>query len=115
MTERKHNLPSLSERLDDQINRPAVDAILIHPRSHGTLHMPGEYSTDNRPPGHRVHISSSADDNQGVYHEERLLGDPDHYLVTYDVWNYRDSPSAVRIVLTDETPAEGLQVHNSMW
>jgi hypothetical protein len=54
MPDRKRNLPSHYDRLDDQITGPVLDAIVIHPRSHGRLHMPGEYSTDNRPPGHRV-------------------------------------------------------------
>jgi hypothetical protein len=72
------------------------------PRSHGGVHMPGEYSTDIRPPGHRVKVTSTATDNQGVYDEQRLLGDPEQYLVTYDVWNYRDSPSFAEIILMDE-------------
>jgi len=102
MPERKHNLPSLYDRLDDQITGDVADSIVIHPRSHGRLHMPGEWSTDNRPPGHQVKVTSTANDNQGVYTEERLLGGPEHYLVTYDVWNHRDSPSFARIVLTDQ-------------
>ena len=103
MTERKHNLPSRYDRLEDQVTGDVVDSIVIHPRSHGRLHMPGEYSTDSRPPAHRVDRASSATDNQGVDYEPRLLGGPDHYLVTYDVWNHRDSPSFASIVLTDNT------------
>ena len=52
MPERKHNLRSHYDRLDDQITGPVLDSIVIRPRSHGCLHMPGEYSTDDRPPGH---------------------------------------------------------------
>jgi hypothetical protein len=105
MPERKHNLPDGYARLEDQITGGVVDSILIHPRSHGRLHMPGEYSTDNRPPAHRVHRTSTATDNQGVYYEQRLLGGPERYLVTYDVWNHRDSPSFAQIVLTGpQTP-----------
>jgi hypothetical protein len=107
MTERKDNLPSHYDRLDDQITEMVLDSIVIHPRSHGRLHMAGEYSTDSRPPGHRVKVTSTAADNQGVYHEERLLGSPEHYLVTYDVWNYRDSPSFAEIVLTDHADQGG--------
>jgi hypothetical protein len=107
MPERKHNLPSRYDRLDDQIAGTVVDAIALHPRSHGRLHMPGEYSTDSRPPSHRVEHSSMAADNQGVYYEERLLGGPDHYLVTYGVWNYRDSPSSARIVLDGDGDGDG--------
>jgi hypothetical protein len=102
MPERKHNLTSRYEQLDDQITGDVADSIVIHPRSHGRLHMPGEWSTDNRPPGHHVKVTSTATDNQGVYTEERLLGSAEHYLVTYDVWNYRDSPSFARIGLTDQ-------------
>ncbi len=47
-------------------------------------------------------IASATADNQGVYTEESLLGGPDHYLVTYDVWNYRDSLSFAQIILTGE-------------
>lgn len=101
MPERTHNLQPGYDRLDDQITGPVLDSIVIHPRSHGRLHMPGEYSTDNRPGAHEVKITSTATDNQGVYTEERLLGGPERYLVTYDIWNYRDSPSFAQLVLTD--------------
>jgi hypothetical protein len=102
MPGRKHTLPSVYQRLDDQITGDVLDSIVIHPRSHGRLHMPGEYSTERRPSAHQVKITSTATDNQGVDHEERLLGGPGHYLVTYDVWNYRDSLSFARLVLTDQ-------------
>jgi hypothetical protein len=101
VTERKHRLKSGYDRLEDQITGPVLDSIIVRPRSHGRLHMPGEYSTDNRPPAHRVRINGGAGDNPGVYHEERLLGGPDHYLVTYDVWSYRDSHSIAELVLTE--------------
>jgi hypothetical protein len=102
MPERKHNLPDSYDRLDDQITGDMADSIVIHPRSHGHLRMPGEYSTDNGPPGRRVKITSTATDNQGVHAEERLLGGPEHYLVTYEVWNYRDSQSFARLILTGQ-------------
>ena len=106
MTERKHNLPAGYDRLEDQITGDVLDSIVIHPRSHGRLHMPGEWSTDNRPATRARSSAAARDpDNQGVYTEESLLGSAERYLVTYDVWNYRDSPSFARIVLTGpETP-----------
>lgn len=107
MTERKHNLPSQYDHLDDQITETVLDSIVIHPRSHGRLHMAGVYSTDSRPPRQRDKVTSTATDNQGVYHEECLLGSPERYLVTYDVWNHRDSPSFAEIVLTDHADQGG--------
>ena len=106
MPELKHNLPDGYDRLEDQITGGVLDSIVIHPRSHGRLRMPGEYSTDSRPDGHQVKVTSTATDNQGVYTEERLLGGPERYLVTYDVWNHRDSPSFARIVLTGPETAD---------
>lgn len=53
--------------------------------------MPGEYSTDSRPPAHRVEITSSATDNQGVYDKEIQRGSVDHYVLSYEVWKHRDS------------------------
>jgi hypothetical protein len=103
MPERKHNLPTMFSRLDDQITGDVLDASVIHRRSHGRLYMDGEWSTDNRPPGHQVKRSSSDPDNQGVDYEERLVGGPERYTVTYDVWNHRDSPSFARIILTGQT------------
>lgn len=103
MPERKHNLPTMFNRLDDQITGDVLDAIVIDPRSRGILSVPGEYSTDSRPPGHRVKITSTDPDNGSVYTDQNQLGRPDHYVVNYDVWNHRDSHISARIVLTDYT------------
>jgi hypothetical protein len=102
MPERKHNLPSSYQQLNDQIIGPVADSIVISPRSHGRLHLPGEHSTASRPPAHQVKITSTDPDNTSVYREERLLGDPGHYLVTYDIWNHRDSPTFAQIILQDQ-------------
>jgi hypothetical protein len=104
MPERKHSLPDGYDRLEDQITSDVADSIVIHPRSHGRLHLDGEWSTESRPPGHQVKLVSTAPDNTSVYTEERMLGSSDHYLVTYDVWNYRDSPTFAQLVLTDHAP-----------
>ncbi|MGH3229680.1 MAG: hypothetical protein ACRDOA_14040 [Streptosporangiaceae bacterium] len=68
--------------------------------------LDGEWSTGSRPPGHRVKLTSTDPDNTSIYAEERLIGSPEHYLVTYDVWNHRDSPSFARIILTGEAEGE---------
>ena len=102
MPERKHNLPSRFSRLDDQITGPVLDAIVIRPRSHGRLYLPGEWSTSSRPPPHEVKVTSSDPGNQGVYTEERLAGSAERSTVTYDVWNYRDSPAFAQIILTGQ-------------
>ncbi len=107
MPERKHNLPSRYDRLDDQVTGTVLDSIIISPQSHGRLHLPGEHSTDSRPPAHHVKISSTSPDNTSIYTEQRQLGDPGRYLVSYDVWNYRDSPAFAQIVLQDQDRQDG--------
>jgi len=41
MPERKHNLPSSHEQLADEMTGPVADSIVISPRSHGRLRLPG--------------------------------------------------------------------------
>jgi hypothetical protein len=100
MPERKHNLPTMFRRLDDEITGDVLDAIVIDPRSRGILYLPGEYSTDNRPARHQVKLDSTDPDNGSVYTDQNQLGGPDHYVVNYDVWNHRDSQIVARIMLT---------------
>jgi hypothetical protein len=113
MPERKHNLADGYDWLEDQITGDVLDAIVIHPRSRGRLYLSGEWSTGNRPPGHLIGITSTDPDNTSVYTEQHELGSPDHYVVNYDVWNHRDSPTFARIVLThpagtqEDTPPPG--------
>ena len=68
MTERKHNLPAGYDRLEDQITGDVLDSIVIHPRSHGRLHMPGEWSTDNGPPAREFKRSSTDRGQPGRLH-----------------------------------------------
>ena len=63
-------------------------------------------SRDHVDRGVKLALRIAAEDNQGVYTKERLLGGPDHYLVTYEVWNYRDSPSSVQLILADPGQAQ---------
>jgi hypothetical protein len=106
MLERKHNLPTGFDRLDGQIAGPVLDSIVISARSHGRLYLPGEYSTDSRPAAYKVKITSTDPDNTSVYTEQRQLGSPSRYTVSYDVWNHRDSPTFVEIILAGETAQE---------
>jgi hypothetical protein len=102
----EHNLPTQFNRLDDQITGYVLDAIMIYPRSRGTLYLPGEYSTDSKPPAHKVNIGTGDPGNPGVYTQENQLGGPDHYMVNYDIWNHRDSPAFARIILTEPADQE---------
>ena len=109
MPEPQHNLPTQYNQLDDQITGTVVDAIMIYPRSRGILCLPGDYSTDNRPPACKVEIATGEPGNPGVSTQENQLGAPDHYVVNHDIWNHRDSPAFARLVLTrpaDEQQAD---------
>ena len=59
MPESEHSLPTRYDRLGDQIDGPVLDAIVVHPQSRGILSLPGEYSTDSRPPAHEVKITGT--------------------------------------------------------
>ena len=61
--------------------------------------------------GKRVKVTSDDPDNQGVYTEERLADSPplhgkERYTVSYDVWNYRDSPVTAALGQRDEAERE---------
>jgi len=100
MPERKHDLPTQFNRLDDQITGPVLDSIMIYPRSRGTLHLPGEYGTASRPPAHEIKVVTTDPDNQGVDIETIERGSAEHYTVSYDIWNNQYSPAFARITLT---------------
>ena len=68
MPESEHSLPTRYDRLGDQIDGPVLDAIVVHPQSRGILSLPGEYSTDSRPPAHAVKITGTDPDS----HRARL-------------------------------------------
>ena len=53
-----------------------VDSIVISARNHGRLYLPGEYSTNNRPPAHEVKVVSTDPDNQSVHTEQVQRGSP---------------------------------------
>ena len=98
MPERTHNLPTDYDRLDGQITGPVVDSIVISARSHGKLYLPGEYSTNNRPPAHEVKVVSTDPDHQSVHTEQVQRGSPERFTVSYD----RDSHTFARIIRTDQ-------------
>ena len=103
MPESEHSLPTRYDRLGDQIDGPVLDAIVVHPQSRGMLSLPGEYSTDSRPPpAHEVKITGTDPDSHSVRTEQHQPGGPGHYVVNYDVWNHRDSLTFAKIVRTDQ-------------
>ena len=105
MPEREHNLPSMFSGLDDQITGPVPAAIVIRPRSHGRLYLPGEWGISSRPPRHEVKVTSSDPDNQGACTEQRLPGSAGRCTVSYDMRDYRDSPAVAQIILTGQAGA----------
>jgi hypothetical protein len=103
MSESEHSPPTRYDRLGDQIDGPVLDAIAVHPQSRGILSLPGEYSTDSRPPAHAVKITGTDPDSHSVHTEQHQPGGPDHYVVNYDVWNHRNnSLTFAKIVRTDQ-------------
>jgi hypothetical protein len=93
------NMPTHYGRLDIHITGSVLDMIEVYPRSHGILRLPGEYSSSSRPPEHEVNILG---EDGGGYTAERLTGSPEHYTVTYDVWNHHDSPTIAALIRTDQ-------------
>jgi hypothetical protein len=105
----EHNLPDGYERQDDQITGSVVDAIVVNPRSHGELRMPGEYSSSldlsakvNRPPEREVTLTSEDGSTQGVYCQSRSIGPLERFTLVWDVWNHRDSRVFARLILTGQ-------------
>ena len=70
MPESEHSLPARYDRLGDQIDGPVLDAIVVPPQSRGILSLPGEYSTDSRPPAHEVKITGTDPDSHSVRTEQ---------------------------------------------
>lgn len=50
------------------------------------------------PPAHRVRLVSSAPDGEGVSAEMIQRGGPEHYTVSYDVTNHRDSIAFAHLI-----------------
>jgi hypothetical protein len=100
MAERKHNLPSGYDRLGDQVRPPVADSIVVYPRSHGVLSLPGQHSTERPHPRHDTKVTAAGPD--GYYLEQVMRGSAERYTVTYDVWNHRDSPIFAEIVMLDD-------------
>ena len=82
MPESEHSLPTRYDRLGDQIDGPVLDASFVHPQCRGILSLPGEYSTDSRPPAHEVKITGTDPDSLSVHTEQHQPGGPDHYVVS---------------------------------
>jgi hypothetical protein len=109
------SLPDGYDRLSDQIAGSVVDAIVVRPRSHGELHMPGKYSYSrdfrvkaNNPPEHEVTLTSEdGSSTQGVYYRRRSIGPMERFTLVYDVWNNRDSRVTARLIV----PSQADQPH----
>jgi hypothetical protein len=98
----EHSLPARYDRPGDQVDGSVLEALIVHSRSRGNLSLPGEYSTDSRPPAHEVKITGTDPDSHSVRTEQHQPGGPDHYVVNYDVWNHRNSLTFAKIVRTDQ-------------
>ena len=102
----EHNLPDGYDRQDDQITGSVADAIVVYPRSHGELRMPGEYSSSlklgvkvNSPPARKVILTSENGSTQGVYTNSRRIGPQERFTLVCDVWNRRDNPVLARLIV----------------
>ncbi len=89
---KKRKVPSNYERLESlRQEKNALDAIYIRPRSSGSLAVEGQFSRDTPPPHIDVHISAV---NRAAVSWERIqFGDPDRYIIRYEVVNENDSPA----------------------
>jgi hypothetical protein len=99
------DLPTHYDRLADQITGSAVDAIVVYPRSHGELRLPGEFSMNldlRSPPEREITLTNEDGSTQGVYTRSRRIGPSERYNLVWDVWNHRDSPVTATMRLTGQ-------------
>ena len=77
---REPSLPDGYHRLSDQIAGSVVDAIVVHPRSRGELHMPGEYSYGRSliPKADTPRARRHAHQRRRKQHPGRLLAKTEH-------------------------------------
>ena len=94
-------LPYKAERSTPPEGKEALDSIVIHPRSRGNLHMPGEFSAEAKHPRYKVTVLAT--NNDGVQWEEKLMGSRDHYVVVIEVRNFNDSPAVVHLEAISES------------
>jgi hypothetical protein len=97
--EGKHNLPTMFRRIYDKGN-----SIMVYPWRRGILSLSitvfSRDVTRSQLPDYHVKVTSSDQDNQGVYiaRREESGPSPRGYTVIADVWNYRDDPVHAEIV-----------------
>lgn len=84
----------------DSSRKDVIDNLALAPHSKGILHI-GEVNRGEPRPKFRIKIHATVKEN--VTCTEKLLGDENHYIVTYQVENRNDSPAFVDAVL-DENP-----------
>ena len=97
MTAPKRNLPFRADHQPAHVQGQVVDSIVVYEWSHGSLHLPGDYSTEHRPPAHHVEYTATNRDRCDI--EPVQLGAPERYTQAYKVWNYNDSPAFADLVL----------------
>jgi len=84
----------------------ADPAIIVYPLSKGTLLFGGALDPE-RPLAilhKQLKVTSDDPDNRDVYIDQRAADDtdiPGRYVVSFDVWNYRDSPVTAQITRMD--------------
>jgi hypothetical protein len=101
----KHNLPTSFRRLDNQVTHYVRDSIMVYPSSRGILSARIRIVVKSVPvEEHRIEVTSSDPDNQGVYIEDHGVdGSEGFYTFSCDVWNYRDSPAYAKLVVGERT------------
>jgi hypothetical protein len=93
-------LPFRALHIPEKVTGTTLDFILLPANSRGTLHLPGEFSIDNRPP--QFHVVVSASNEAGVKTERKQMGDKSHYVVVVDVNNHNDSPASAWLESVEE-------------
>lgn len=69
----------------------------VEPRSSGTLSLPDQYSTKNRP---HYTIEALATNKDLVEYKEELLGNEDKYTVVIRITNKNDSPAFITLLVS---------------
>jgi hypothetical protein len=91
-------LPLAFQRIAIEDGNPAIATIVVDPRSSGLLSLPGEYSTESRPPPY--HLKVTATDETGVHVESENVGTDASYAVRFKIENL-DSLSMVELFWAD--------------
>lgn len=80
-----HNLPK----------KRVIQSVTLLPHRRTTLHI-GEVNNGEQRPG--FHIEVHATVKEQVSCVEKLLGNEEHYVITYEVENNNDSPAFIDVI-----------------